>query len=165
MIIDGHDIPHMVTGIGLFPVQVSRDTVADNVIFKARHIAQILERLGVTLTDDPCIFVSIKDPDHLPGIAVATSVGRGCSTVIVLHQRADFILVCQQLFIVRQIFVFFHDFAGIGRCSGGSRGLVCLQLVVGQGILIRVEAVLAVLGTDAEIKGKTGLAAAGDGER
>ena len=70
----GDDIPHVVAGTGAVR-HGSGDGVAGGAA-NVGEIAQILESLGITLTDHIGAIIVIKDPDQLPGVAVGHAAGR-----------------------------------------------------------------------------------------
>ena len=58
-------------------------------------LAQVLERLGISLADDVCFIVAIEDVGKLEGIAVGSAIG-GCG--VIAYQLADFVLKIFYLF-------------------------------------------------------------------
>ena len=58
-------------------------------------LAQVAERLGISLTDDVGLAVAVEDVGKLEGIAVGSAIG-GCG--VIAYQIADFVLEVLELF-------------------------------------------------------------------
>ena len=122
VIVHGDHIPHMAAA-STAKVHISRDQKAPEVIFKGRQVKQILESLGIPLTNDLRLGILVKDPDELPRIAII----RGTEIrVIIGCQPADLIAVADQLIVVILSGMLFHDRSSIR--SGGSDRLTDRQI-------------------------------------
>ena len=78
---------------------------ADADTIQTAHVTQILERLGITLTDHLGGHIAIKHRDQLPGIAIGGAAVFRCG-IVVGNSIADIFLVSFELFVIR--------FGGIG---------------------------------------------------
>ena len=114
---DAHQVPHVTAA-----VQSAGDDVAQDILLEGGHIAQILEGLGIALTDHVGGGIAVKDVNQLPGVAVFREIARGSGIVVIGHGGADPIPVGNELIIVGFGRVLVHDRFGIGRSRAGSAG-------------------------------------------
>ena len=95
--------------------------IADGLlILEFAQVAEVLEGLGIALTDCLGLRVPVEHADQLPGRAVAVR-GEVDGVMVIIRQSADLVLVSQELFVILLILVGFDDF------QRPCPGLLCCQ--------------------------------------
>ena len=95
--------------------------VADGLlILELAQVAEVLEGLGIALTDRFGLRVAVKHTDQLPGRAVAVR-GEVDGVPVIVRKPADPVLVSQELFVITLVLVGFDNFQRL------FSGLLCCQ--------------------------------------
>ena len=117
--VEQHVVPHMGSGT-VGGGQISLHQVALRVPLKVRQITQVLEGLGVALTDHVGVRVPVEHVDQLPGVS-KSHTDIGCGIVVILHPVLDFHFIGPEQVIIRQPRVVVHN--ALGHVGGPRRGL------------------------------------------
>ena len=84
------NVPHMRTFSSAAAHHAAHCNATD-VTAKGGFVAQVFECLRVAFADHVGVRIPVKDPDHLPGIAITDAAAR--CLVVVSYKAADLILV------------------------------------------------------------------------
>ena len=115
--LQGDDVPHMSALTGASS-HLTGHGIADGAI-KFGQVAQVLEGLGITLTDHFGVGIIVKDVDDLPGVAIR-GITITCGIIIIRNQFTDLVFIGFQLLVVGFVLVLFYN--GLGICRRGICG-------------------------------------------
>ena len=108
-IIHMYDIPHMA-----FSIHATSQSITYNIILKRGQVTQILKCFRISFTYYFCCFISVKNINQLPRIAIFCIFICGRKEII-RRILTYFIFISQQLMIVIQFAGFTDYFSGIIR--------------------------------------------------
>ena len=95
----GDDVPHMGATLAAGD-HITGNHIGGYLSAEGGQVAQILKGLGITFTNDLGFRIAVKNVHQLPRVDIGIEYIALCRGIVVIHQRADFIAVADQLTVV-----------------------------------------------------------------